>query len=362
MMSRMMSRTALRLREAVKAIAFVSLPITAIVPPAAGLQETDCGDRASLHVLVTDESGALALPGATVVLRWTDVVLRPIRDPAAADGRFSLCIPRDASGATLWAEFGDDSSEEAVVTFEPGTTREVQLRVLFGTVQPGRIVGRVLDGATEDPVATAAVSVVGRPQEAQSDRQGRFALSGVPAGEHSIEVRRIGYASLRYPVTVIRGLTTELEIGLVPSPVEMEPLVATATRPRRLEIKGFYERKYFGELLSGGTFFTVEDIDRRRPLRISHMLADAPGIRLQCPGSGRRGCWVESSRAAAGFTPGGCELKGYLDGSPISVRDLDTIVLPVEVAGIEVYQGAGELPPEFGGYDARCGAVVIWTK
>ncbi|MCY3600367.1 MAG: carboxypeptidase-like regulatory domain-containing protein [Gemmatimonadetes bacterium] len=350
-------------RGAATVAPMVLAQLAAAAGSAAGQEAAECGERASLHVLVTEESGALNLPGATVVLRWTsDQVLRPLRDPAGPDGRFSVCVPADVSAATLWAEFGDDSSAEATVVFEPGTPVEVHLRVLFGDTEPGRIVGRVLDASTEDPVATATVSLVGRPAEVQSDRQGRFALTGVPGGEHLLEVERIGYASLRYPVTVVRGLSTELQIGLVPAPVEMEPLVVTATRPRRLEINGFYDRKYFGELIGGGTYFTVEDIDRRRPLRVSHMLADAPGIRLRCPGSGFRDCWVESSRAAGGFTPGGCELSAYLDGSPIPVRELDSLVLPVEVGGIEVYQGAGELPPEFGGYNARCGAVVIWTK
>ena len=355
----MTSRT---VRSAATVAPLVLAQLAAATGAVAG-QQHECGDRASLHVLVTEESGALNLPGATVVLRWTsDEVLRRVREPAGPDGRFSVCVPGDARGATLWAEFGDDSSEEATVAFELGAPHEIHLRVLFGDTDPGRIVGRVLDASTEEPVATATVSLVGRSAEVQSDRQGRFALTGVPGGEHLLEVERIGYASLRYQVTVVRGLSTELQVGLVPAPVEMEPLVVTATRPRRLEINGFYDRKYFGELIGGGTYFTLEDIDRRRPLRVSHMLADAPGIRLRCPGSGFRDCWVESRRAAGGFTPGGCELSAYLDGSPIPVREVDTLVLPIEVAGIEVYQGAGELPPEFGGYDARCGAVVIWTR
>ena len=62
----------------------------------------------------------------------------------------------------------------------------------------------------------------------------------------------------------------------------------------------------------------------------------------------------------------------YLDGNlviresearwvrpPESINDY---VLPIEIAGIEVYRGAASLPAEFSGSDARCGAIVIWTK
>jgi hypothetical protein len=37
------------------------------------------------------------------------------------------------------------------------------------------------------------------------------------------------------------------------------------------------------------------------------------------------------------------------------------LVLPHEVAGIEVYRGPSEIPAEYQGADARCGAIVIWT-
>lgn len=200
---------------------------------------------------------------------------------------------------------GDASSEEAVVTFEPGVAHEVQLRLLFGETRTGRLVGQVRDARTDQPVATAAVSITGRPEVVASDRRGRFALSGLPVGAHELSVRHLGYAALTYPVTVTRGLTTEVDIGLSPDPVELEPLVATATRPRRLEVNGFYERKYWGDLTGNGTYFTAADIERWAPLRITHMVAEAKN------------------------------------------------------AGLEVYVGAAGLPAEFSGSDSRCGAVVI---
>ena len=312
------------------------------VPLAA--QQADCGDRASLLVTVLDESGSIVLPGATVVLRWTDAERMPVREATDADGRLRVCVPRDASQAVVWAEFGDHSSGQATPeALASGEEREVRLRIL-SSVRSGRLIGRVVDRETGRPVATAAVSVLGRPAEAASDRQGLFRLTGVPAGKHELRVRRLGYAPLRHTVDVTTGHTTELEIGLVREPVGLEPLVVSTTRSRRLEIKGFYERKHWGELLGLGTFYTVEDIERRNPLRISHMIAELPSIR-----SG-----LYNART-------GCKMSVYLDNAPVG-SSLDSLVLPIEVAGIEVYKGAASLPGEFSGSGSRCGVVVVWTK
>ena len=335
------------------AIALLS-PLATIPDPAAG-QKRECGDRAALVVVVLDESGTVALPGATVVLRWTDAERMPLREAVDANGRIVVCVPRDATRAVLWAEFGDDSSGQATVTeLRPEADREVRLRIL-NSVRSGRVVGRVFDRMTGDPVVAAAVSVLGRPAEAESDRQGRFRLAGVPAGEHEIEVRRIGYAPLRHTVSVTSGLTRDVEIGLVPEPVEMEPLVATGTRSRRLEIKGFYERRHWGELLGLGAFLTAEDIERRNPVRISHMIADYSGIRAN------GGRFYSTRLSAAGFSNQGCQIWAYLDNIKIRTS-IDELVKPVEISGIEVYKGPASLPAEFGGSDARCGAIVIWTK
>lgn len=311
--------------------------------PLAG-QEADCGGRASLLVTVLDESGSIVLPGAVVVLRWTDAERMPVREATDADGRLRICVPRDASEAVVWAEFGDHSSGQAApALLVSGEEREVRLRIL-SSVPSGRLIGRLVDRETGRPVATAAVSVEGRPAESASDRQGLFRLTGVPAGRHELRVRRLGYAPLRHAVHVTGGRTTELEVGLVREPVELEPLVVSTTRSRRLEVKGFYERKHWGELLGLGNFYTTEDIERRSPLRISQMIEELPSIRGG----------LYNARA-------GCKLAVYLDNAPVG-SSVDSYVLPVEVAGVEVYKGAASLPAEFGGSDARCGVAVIWTK
>ena len=61
----------------------------------------------------------------------------------------------------------------------------------------------------------------------------------------------------------------------------------------------------------------------------------------------------------------------YLDGILVvrrsrtgrgSSSNINDFVIPIEIAGVEVYRGPSELPAEFAGMESRCGAVVIWTK
>ena len=337
--------------------------------PLAG-QGPDCDGRGMLQVVVMDDSGSIPIPNATVIVQWTDAdrARRPVRQEVGSAGDLLLCAPRDARQATIWAEFGDASSQEAVVGIAPETTSEVELRLLVASATTGRLIGEVLDARTERPVVAATVSVVSGPSTTATNRRGSFVLSGVPVGVHELAVRHLGYAPLSHVVSVSRGITTEVEIGLVPDPVEMEPIVATATRPRRLEVGGFYERKYWGELVGGGTYLTAADIERRGPVLISHMIADEPGIRLGNCRLRRSSCMLVNTRVRSEFSPDGCPLSFYLDNTRVrglGGRDgqtIDDLVRPHEIAGVEIYRNAASLPGEFAGSDSQCGIVAIWTK
>lgn len=323
-------------------------------------QERDCGDRASLRVRVVDDRGTAPVSNAVVVVRWTETerARRPVREVVGADGRLVLCAPRDATRATLWSEHANFSSEEAVVAIVAGMSHDITLMQRSGPVRTGRLMGQVHDAITDDPVVAATVSVPDRLRVSETDRRGRFVLSGVPAGMQELNVRHLGYAPLTHVIEISPGLTTEVEIGMVPDPVEMEPIVATATRSRRLEVKGFYERRHWSELVGTGTFYTAEDIDRRRPVEISHMIADESGIRLQC-NVRRTDCRLVNTRFSSGVT-GACSLSFYVDGLPTRGISLDDVVRPSEIAGIEIYKGLASGPAEFP--PSRCGLVAVWTK
>ena len=342
-------RAAARPRSLATTAVFAMLPLLAGVGALAGQAERSCGDRGALEVTVLDETEA-PVPGATVGVRWTDVVRRPVRRSTGDDGRLVICAPRDASKATVWGEVGDGSSEQAVVEFGPGETRELALRVPARTTNPGRLVGRVFDARTKDAVTTAAVTVAGHTAAVESDRWGRFILTGVPAGPNELQVRHLGYAPLSYTIDIEPGLATEVEIGLVPDPVEMEPLVATTVWSPRLESRGFYERRYWGEMLGTGEFITRDYIERWSPTRMSQLISQHTMLQPRLARGGRQP-----------HSLGRC-LQVYLDNMNVDDIPLDTVVYPMEVAGIEVYRAGASLPDgllRFG--VGRCALVLIWT-
>jgi hypothetical protein len=112
-------------------------------------------------------------------------------------------------------------------------------------------------------------------------------------------------------------------------------------------LKEFYERKRRG---GWGRFIEREEIERRHPLWMSDMLRMVPGVRVS-PGRGAGN--VVRMR-------GGCSPTLWLDGMPLRGTQIDEVVFPADVAGVEVYHSTG-MPVQFMSHGG-CGAIVVWTR
>jgi TonB-linked SusC/RagA family outer membrane protein len=98
-----------------------------------------------------------------------------------------------------------------------------------GTGAGGTIAGTVRDRATQQPVPSAQVSVVGTTRGALTNDQGAYRLTGVPAGTYQVRVLRIGYQATVMPVTVTSGQTTTLDMTLGATVVTLDQITVTAT-------------------------------------------------------------------------------------------------------------------------------------
>ena len=97
----------------------------------------------------------------------------------------------------------------------------------------GRIVGRVIDVATGQGISDAGVQVVGTTLGVQSGIDGRFALSKIPAGTVTIQVRRIGFVPKSVTGILLGvGQTIEQNISLVTSATQVAATVVTAAAER----------------------------------------------------------------------------------------------------------------------------------
>lgn len=106
-----------------------------------------------------------------------------------------------------------------------------------GPVMPAAaqtVTGTVLDVDTGAPVSGVALllrneldNVVAR---AETGEDGRFTLAARSAGDHVLEVERLGYAPVpSHPVSLDREIV-EVEIRISRAPIEIEPVTVTARR------------------------------------------------------------------------------------------------------------------------------------
>jgi TonB-linked SusC/RagA family outer membrane protein len=103
--------------------------------------------------------------------------------------------------------------------------------------QQGTITGTVTDQATGDPLENARVVLV-RPNRIEgTGRDGRYFFRGVEPGSYLIRVVRLGYRPASDTVAVAPGEAATMDFALIPSPVQLEEIVTTATgQQSRLEI------------------------------------------------------------------------------------------------------------------------------
>ncbi|HEX2209857.1 MAG TPA: TonB-dependent receptor [Longimicrobium sp.] len=80
--------------------------------------------------------------------------------------------------------------------------------------QTGTVSGTVVDEQTQAPLADATVSVVGSGIRAVTRADGRYSLSGVPAGSRTIRATRLGYGQGERTVTVAAGQTATVNFAI----------------------------------------------------------------------------------------------------------------------------------------------------
>ncbi|MDR9419664.1 TonB-dependent receptor plug domain-containing protein [Gracilimonas sp.] len=91
----------------------------------------------------------------------------------------------------------------------------------------GTITGKVIAGG--EPVVGANVGIIALQKGDATDENGVFMIKEVPTGTYKLQITAIGFKKVEREVKVTGGKTTQLEIKLDQSVLELEQMVVTGT-------------------------------------------------------------------------------------------------------------------------------------
>lgn len=214
-----------------------------------------------------------------------------------------------------------------------------------------RLSGVVTDAARE-PLADVEVRLISPMPErvATTDTRGRFDLGEFSPGDVTLRVRRVGFEQrvLNIQVGATDQGSTAIEVALLPVIQELEEVYVGAAAEGRMG--EFYRRREqrgpFARFLDAG------EIRRLGPVNTSDLFRSVPGILIQSRGGGGNTIRVRN-----------CQPMVRIDGQRVPGAELDEVVQPEDIAGIEFYPSSAGVPAQYAERGNRlCGLILVWTK
>ncbi|MEE9443149.1 MAG: TonB-dependent receptor [candidate division Zixibacteria bacterium] len=93
-------------------------------------------------------------------------------------------------------------------------------------VQPGGLIGTVVDTLTGEPLSWATVKLVGTQRQLKADASGRFEFANLAPDSYSLRVSRVGYESrILTNLTLASNQITQITVELTPKKVTVKSIV-----------------------------------------------------------------------------------------------------------------------------------------
>lgn len=336
------------------------------VPSPARLRAAICGpgaatDSAAAMVgTVRDPRDRMPVAAAAVTAQWVEFTLGSggvqqraprITATTGTNGWFALCgLPSGI--VTLYARRENDSTPR--LDLQLAAQQLLRRDVYLSAPGRGQLEGKIVTVDSARPLMGARVTVVGGPQ-VETSASGEWRLGDLPLGTHLLEVRAVGYYPERRAVDVVAG-AAPVVIELQTFGAVLDAIRVTADR-NAADLGGFTDRQRRSGM---GRYLTAEQIARRNVLETSDLLRTMPGFL----GDG-------SLSMRSGFSDGAgnygtnCTAEVFVDGHlmrGISAVELDALVKPEHIVGIEVYSAGSPKPQQFDSGMSGCGSLVIWQK
>lgn len=142
--------------------------------------------------------------------------------------------------------------------------------------QTGQVSGSVTENGGR-PLSGATVQVVGTGRQAVTAADGRYTITGVPAGSHQVRATAIGHAAQTVTVTVASGGTAAASFTLAVSAVRLDSVVAVGYTTQRARTVSDAVARVRGSDLRQAKVATVEEALRGRVAGVNVAATGQPG-------------------------------------------------------------------------------------
>jgi hypothetical protein len=370
---------------------------------------TNVGDSTGMMLgIVHDADSNAPLPGSSVIVSWDELVIdhglehhRHVFPVVTnANGWYAVCgLPTDGP-ILARARLGARSSGPIEIAMSPrgvlhrdfgiGSDSAIGNGINRSTPHGTARLAGVVRSSQGRPLVGARVELWGTTYGGATSDSGAFVLSELPSGTQTIEVRSVGYAPKRVSVDLAGGRAATVTVTLE-RPAELLSAVNVYGKAAgMLSMNGFRDRQRLGI----GHFLTRDDITRFDAVQLTDALRTVPNVQIVPMGTGTtlrlRGCAPavyldgmlmndqnpdryravqQALSAASGMTSSrstGTNRNGpdNTNRSNTAIADatmdINTLILPEEILGIEVYNSSTEAPPQFR-TPTGCGSIVIWS-
>jgi TonB-dependent starch-binding outer membrane protein SusC len=219
----------------------------------------------------------------------------------------------------------------------------------------GTIRGRVTDAATEQPLAGVTVTAANR--SALTQAEGRYLITGVPAGTYTLRTRLIGYAQETRPVTVAGSDTVVVDLALTGQAIGLSEVV----------VIGYGEQRA-GNITGAVTQLTSDEFNGGRIVSPAELIqGKIPGVQVvdnNEPGGGHslriRGTTSANGSNEPLYVIDGMPVGNYSGGGISAGRDPLNTLNPDDIESMTVLRDASAAA--IYGTNATNGVVIITTK
>ena len=367
------------------------------VPGAQQVMTAVCGSSlrdAKRGILVGRAHGPSdsAMHNLSIVAEWPDSqsVVHQAKVQGGSDGSFRMCgVPTNTALKLRATADGAETAAEATVRLQGGTRMaRTELTLVPFTTLASRgsvFTGIVVADSTHTPIPLAEVALPELNKSETTNSRGEFRLSGIPAGEYRVSVRRIGYGAADTRLSFGDNETVERRVVLGRA-VTLEAVTVVATA-RDMMRASFDENKALGL----GHFMTRDQIEKYDGMELATVLSTLPSTGIAY---GKAHNWITSRRRpypplclhdreaclrAHGFhlpdefekqqgMPIECWALVWVDGvlqngmhDPTEPFDLKEMA-PFGVDKLEFYASDTETPLRYQRRGSQCGVLVIWRR